>query len=69
MIGDQPQQRVFTPVECASLIGGVIGALLINASSESVAAALQWYLENREKWPTSPFDRAVFRLPAAQTRM
>lgn len=52
-------RREFTPQECASIIGGICGTLLLHASREAVIVALRWWLEHPSQLPSSRFDPAA----------
>lgn len=47
-------RRVLTDRECASILGGVVGGLVLNAPADRVLTALQWWVEHFSEWPLSP---------------
>jgi hypothetical protein len=53
---DEQRRRQLTPLECAAVIGGVIGGLQAAATSDAIAEALQFWLDHRRSWPPSPLQ-------------
>ena len=67
---NEPAQRQWTAQECATIIGGILGTLSQNATTETVLIALRWWLDNKSFLPPSPHDPgAPVRLPTPQVRM
>jgi hypothetical protein len=53
---DELRRRQLTALECAAVIGGIIGGLQAAATSDAIAEALQFWLDHRDKWPPSPLQ-------------
>lgn len=45
-----PRRTDLTDRECASLIGGLLGAMVENADIESVRNAVRWWAETDQAW-------------------
>jgi hypothetical protein len=47
---DPRTARELTDRECSKIIGGMIGGLMTMARSETVRAAMRWWVDSDEAW-------------------